>query len=137
MMKIDPRILALGCTGLLFATAAYALAPGPHEMLERFDANRDGLFSPAEIDAAIAGIYAHVDRDHDGRLTANELRAFHGGAQPGKDGVDGDADGDGAVSLAEFTAHARGHIAAADSNGDGQLSMAEMEAMHKGRHGAH
>jgi hypothetical protein len=127
-MTINPKLLAAVCTAGLFAATAFAMAPGEHEWLEAFDADRNGLFNPTEIEAAAGRIFARADADGDGRITAQEARALHEGRGPRE--LDGDTDGDGALSLAEFRTDIRRHVQAADANRDGQLSMQELEAMH-------
>ena len=134
-MEINSKLIAIGCTAGLFAATAFAMAPGAHEQLEAFDLDRNGLFSPAEIDSAGEQIFARADANRDGRLTPEELRALHGGAGHHDAGPSGaDSDGDGATTRTEFVAHLRQHVGRADANRDGQLSMDEIEAMHR-RHG--
>lgn len=126
-MEIKSKLVAAGCTLGLFAATAYAMSPDEHEWLEAFDADRNGLFSPAEIDRAAERIFAQADANGDGRVSAGESRALH----RDRGDLDGDANRDGALTLAEFRADIRGHIGAADANRDGQLSMSEIEAMHR------
>jgi hypothetical protein len=136
-MEINSKLIAIGCTAVLFAATAFAMAPGSHEQLEAFDLDHNGLFSPAEIDSAGAQIFARADTNRDGRLTPEEITALHGGT--GHHGAghhdagmsEGDSDADGAMTRTEFVAHLRGHVGQADANHDGQLSMDEMEAMHR------
>jgi len=72
--------------------------------------------------------------------------AFAQGHRQGPDFAAMDADGDGAVTLAEFTAFAQTRAATraermftrVDADGDGMVTQAEIEAareMHGGRHG--
>ena len=133
-MQISSKLIAAGCTASLFAAAAFAVSPRSHEWLERFDGDRNGLFSPAEIDGAAEQLFREVDADGNGQLTVTEARNLHARAGGGEPRMDGDTDNDGALSLTEFRAHVRQHIGVADANRDGQLSMSEIEAMHR-RHG--
>ena len=132
-MEINSKLIAIGCTAVLFAATAFAMAPGGHEQLKAFDLDNDGLFSPAEIDSAGAQLFVRADANRDGRLTPEEMRALHGGA--GHHGAGhheaGMSEGDGAMTRTEFVAHLRRHVGQADANHDGQLSMDEMEAMHR------
>ena len=128
-MQINSKLAALGCTTMLFAATAFAMAPGEHEGLERFDSDRNGQFSLAEIDRAVEQMFNRADANHDGQISREEARALHGD-HGGSGALDGDANGDGVLTLAEFQAHAREHFSRADADHNGQLSMGEMEAMH-------
>ena len=130
-MNLNPKLLAAACTAGLFAATAFAMAPDEHDWMKAFDTDRNGVFSPTEIDAAVDRIFDRVDADRDGRVTAAEARAMHEGRGPRE--LDGDTDGDGALSLAEFRVDIRRHIQSADANSDGQRSMGELEAMHRRR----
>jgi hypothetical protein len=136
-MQINSKFVALGLTTVMFAATAYAMAPGDHEWFERFDTDRNGQFSPAEIDSALSQMFARADSNRDGRLTLDEARAFHGAHSdhPGPGRLDGDANRDGFLTLAEFQARARDHLTRADADHNGQLSMSEVEAMHGEAHG--
>lgn len=130
-MEINSKLIAIGCTAVLFAATAFAMAPGAHEQLMAFDLDHNGLFSPAEIDSAGAQIFARADANRDGRLTPEEMRALHGGAGHQGAGHHGAGMSEGAMTRTEFVAHLRQHVGQADANHDGQLSMDEMEAMHR------
>ena len=128
-MQINSKLFALGCTAILFGATAFAIAPDAHEQLEAFDLDRNGLFSPAEIDSAAEQIFARADANRDGRVTPEELHAMHGGAEGHGERHQGEVQGP--MTLAEFRDHLRRHVAEADANRDGQLSMDEIEAMHR------
>tara|TARA_R110002020_G_scaffold6875_2_gene29108 strand:+ start:6680 stop:7252 length:573 start_codon:yes stop_codon:yes gene_type:complete len=51
---------------------------GPHvaRMMERFDANRDGIVLPGEIAAHRQAMFQAVDTDKSGSLSKDELKAF-------------------------------------------------------------
>jgi hypothetical protein len=143
--------LAAGAAVLLAGGAAlYAQADGGP--MKRFDADGNGAISLAEARAGAAKMFADADADKDGRVTGEEMRAFHGKMgshhRGGRGGHDGpppeareggrpggpmhlDADGDGAVSLAEAQTGIEQHFARMDSDRDGSVTEAEMRAAHE------
>lgn len=148
---------------LMATAAASAQPPGGHDPMAMLDADGNGQVSLAEIRRHAAQAFREIDSNGDGRATPDEFRAHHGkmmaahgghrgpppgverrGPPPGEGGPGGpggpphvrmDADGDGAVSLAEFTAGIEAHFAKADANGDGNVTREEMQAAHRGMHG--
>lgn len=151
------RLLPLACLLLLapFALLAQDAAPR-HAPL---DANRDGAIDRNEAAARprMAQAFERLDRNHDGRLTADE-RPQRGGMHPGRmhrggqghGGIERmDADLDGRISRAEFDAgraqraarlrapHAGAKartpmdFAAVDANHDGYLVRGELRAWHE------
>lgn len=120
-------------------------------MLARFDANKDGAIGQDELGdhPKLAGHFAELDADKDGKLSGVELQAIkgrghHGGKHGGKDPAERaahmlskfDADKDGALSAAELAEHPRlaGKFAEVDTDKDGKLSSAELTAF-KAQHG--
>lgn len=125
------------------------------------DANRDGIIDRAEAAARprLAEAFERLDRNHDGRLTADERPQRggmrRGGMHHGGHGHGGiermDADHDGRISRAEFDAgraqravrmqatgahaHARARtpldFSAIDANHDGYLVRGELRAWHE------
>ncbi|MEO7179021.1 MAG: hypothetical protein ABIW83_09265 [Allosphingosinicella sp.] len=151
---------AAGVAALTAGGAAlYAQAEGPHGPMAMFDADANGMVTLAEARAGVAKMFAGADSDKDGRVTRDEMFAFHdkmgghrhgGGHMRGHGGPEGrgpgpgngpggpmhlDADGDGAVSLAEADAGIQRHFVEIDSNRDGSITAAEMEAAHRAHHG--
>jgi hypothetical protein len=140
---------AAGTIALLGGGAALdAQADGPRGPMARFDADGNGTITLAEARAGAAKMFAAADADKDGRVTADEMRAFHGtkgghhrGGHGGRyalghDGRPGgplhlDADGDGAVTLAEAQSGIERHFGEIDSNRDGSITEAEMRAAHE------
>ncbi|HEY0148138.1 MAG TPA: hypothetical protein VGB70_03970 [Allosphingosinicella sp.] len=123
------------------------------QMFARFDANKDGKLAGAELprghDSRLGG-RAHGERDGEARLyrvvqPAAPPAAGQPGAAPAQQVMlapvrgerpSPDANGDGAVDLAEFVADHRQRLTRADSNGDGALSAEELAARpHHGRRG--
>ncbi len=124
--------------------------------MKKFDANNDGAISSAEVadHPKLAGKFAELDADKDGKLTATELQAMKGhGRGHGGEGKDMDpaqraakmlekldADKDGSLSAAELAEHPKlaGKFAEVDTDKDGKLSTAELtafKAAHGGKHG--
>lgn len=135
-------IAALMLSAASVATAA-AQAPehGPGAMFAAADANHDGAITRVEFDAAHSAHFTQMDANHDGSLSADE-RPQHMGPPPGQapaagDGAHhdrGDANGDGAISRAEFDAQGTAMFDHLDANHDGAISQAEVQAMHDAMH---
>jgi len=81
------------------------------QRLARFDTNRDGQLSQTERQAARA-----------------QRQAMRGERLAARGGVRRDANGDQAITRAEFQAHALQRFARLDTNRDGQLTRAERQA---------
>jgi hypothetical protein len=143
-----------GAAALLAGGAAlYAQAGRMHGPMAMFDSDSNGAITLAEARAGTAKMFAGADSNRDGRVTAEEMRAFHGAISgghrgghkggdrgPGRAGPPGgpmhlDADGDGAVTLAEAQSGIERHFGAIDSNRDGSITAAEMDAAHRAHHG--
>lgn len=94
------------------------------KMLEQFDTDGDGTLSDVEKEAAKAA------RKH----KTGEKRAQKGDRK-GKRGkrMNPDADGDGLISQAEFTANAEALFLKMDANGDGVLTKGEGRKGKKGK----
>ncbi len=123
----------------------------------KMDANADGVLNEADKAAMVAKRFASMDVDKNGSLSQAEFVAAHEarvekredrrekrmgrGGHDGKMGRHGgnhgggmkmlartDANGDKAVSQAEFRAAAEARFAKADVNGDGTISADERKA---------
>jgi Ca2+-binding EF-hand superfamily protein len=112
------------------------------EMFSRRDADRDGGLSLAEAPKKIGPHFAHVDADRNGRLSPQELQAartmLRGERGPKSVKADRprvDANGDGAVSRAEFDAQLRVRFARMDADRDGFITRAERKAVRQQRRG--
>ncbi len=115
--------------------AAIHPGPGPQEILgyiaraealiERFDADGDGIVTQAEIDTARAAELAAFDADGDGNLTLEEYQAYWLDRFYERM-VDAfqelDANGDGEITVEEFNAGLANIVARLDQNGDGGLN---------------
>lgn len=108
------------------------------------DANRDGVISSSEIRNAPAAL-ASLDKDHDGKITREEVRPNFGpdggpGGRPPGQGGNGspemvktllgfDKNGDGKLSKDELPERMQGMFARGDVNKDGFLSKEEIEKL--------
>jgi Ca2+-binding EF-hand superfamily protein len=77
--------------------------------------------------------FDEIDANHDGQVTAEELRAFHKARAEQRRAEHWkklDTDGDGRISKAEAQAHPRlaEHFDAIDANHDGFITPDEMRA---------
>ena len=132
----------------------YAQGSGLRGPMAKFDADSNGAITLAEARAGAGAMFAGADSDKDGRVTHEEMRAFHGkmgdhhrgdrkGGHGGPDGKRGgkggpmhlDADGDGALTLAEAQSGIDAHFAKIDSNRDGSIDEAEIRAAHEAHRG--
>jgi Ca2+-binding EF-hand superfamily protein len=128
---------------------APAAPPTPDEMvatLMAFDKNKDGKLTKAEVPERLQGLFDRADANHDGILTADEIKAaFASQAQPtanrpaaprGEGGREGgpppdvlfqalDKNGDGVLSPDEI-AGASAAIRKLDKDGDGSVSLMEV-----------
>jgi hypothetical protein len=161
--------LKIGLTAAAAAVAVtaagatlHAGAGGMHGPMKHFDADNDGAVSLAEARTGAAKMFAGADADQDGRVTHDEMRAFHGrmgdhhggkprgghGGHSGKGGHGGkgaggeaggpmhlDSDGDGAITLAEIRTGIDAHFARIDADRNGSITEAEMRAAHSAHHG--
>ncbi len=102
-----------------------------HPVVAALDADLDGVISAEEIANAGAALAA-LDTDADGSLSQEETRPMRperpAGPRGPRDVMRHDADGNGVVTLEEFTAHATEAFGSIDTNADGQIVQAEAEA---------
>lgn len=106
---------------------------GPGAHLERFDQNKDGTITRAEADAVKAEMFAKLDTDRSGSLSAEELeqgkQAFRAARQQARFARE-DANGDGFLAADETRMPAQ-RFAQLDTDGDGRVSLAELQAAPK------
>jgi Ca2+-binding EF-hand superfamily protein len=100
--------------------------PGFFEM---FDVNGDGRLTQAEIDQVRQQRLAKFDTNGDGKLSLEEYQALWMDAmhvRMVRAFQAHDADGDGLVTVEEFTAPYSHVVSRLDTNGDGQLTQDEL-----------
>ena len=155
--KLRIGLAAAAAAAALTAGGAtlYAQADGPRGPMRHFDSDANGAVTLAEARNGVARMFAGADANQDGRVTRDEMRAFHGkmgghrpGGHPGGHGGPGDkgegkrggpmhldADADGAITLAEAQSGIDAHFAKVDSDRDGSITEAEMRAAHEAHRG--
>lgn len=133
-MSLRPLFCLLLLWGSLYAPGAQAMDPASERLFVFADTNADGLLSLAEVTTARHLIFAGLDTDRDGYVTAGEIvlgLSRAGGpasfAQARASIAVRDLDGDGRVGRGEYTGGAvvRGSFARADLNRDGRVSRGE------------
>lgn len=128
-------------------------------MFAKMDANKDGKLDRGDREAMLGNRFAMLDTDKNGSISRQEFMAGHEGMRgPGKPGMMGhgghgmgghhgrhggrhgsmmmkmkmaDANSDGSITQAEFTAAANKHFETADANKDGRISKEERDAAHQ------
>lgn len=110
--------------------------PGGHafRMLEKFDANKDGKLTQAEIDETRQSRFKQFDKSADGVLTLDEFEALWLDFMRERmvdHFQDQDNDGDGKVTPQEFGARFANMVQFMDSNGDGVLDASDMRRGHR------
>ncbi len=115
--------------------------PSSEELIHRLmamDKNGDGVLTKDEVPERMQPLFDRGDTNHDGKLTADEIRALSA-AQPTPAGPRMrpnstrqdpilralDTDQDGTISAAEIAAAPK-TLLTLDKNGDGQLTMNEL-----------
>lgn len=122
-----------GCVGMAVRAVAQPRKPDLSKLLDRADANGDGIITNAEFTAARATMFDRLDRNHDGYLTKDDtprfvLRQRSNGNRAQEILLMLDKDGDGRVSRDEFVNSPSLIFQRADANHDGQVDAAELAA---------
>ena len=148
MIKPMPRsraLLALALSAALVSTVAIAQQAAPAASTDaprqRLDANGDGVIDKSEAAKAprLAQQFDQLDKNHDGRLDADERPQMGHGGRGGDDGEGGgthermmqfDTDHDGRISSKEAEAKPEmaQRFAKMDSNHDGFLDRSDFQA---------
>lgn len=127
--------LLVGLASVGVATAAFALQADHGFNPASLDADGNGVISTAELDTHADLLFAGTDRDNDGSLSADELRALHA-MMPGGGAAMEHAPGHTPPPLTRqaFREGLRGHATRMDADRDGRLTVAELgAAMHGGQ----
>jgi Ca2+-binding EF-hand superfamily protein len=101
------------------------------EILSQYDENKDGSLTEDELPERLWNKLSEADTDEDGAISAAELENFHP-RRPRGPHVDlfaeFDANEDGLLTEDELTEELWTRISAADADGDGAVSIAELAA---------
>jgi hypothetical protein len=127
--------LVVGLATVGAATAAFALQANHGFNPASLDADSDGVISTTELDTHANLLFARTDRDNDGSLSVDELRALHA-MMPGGGAAMEHARGHAPapVNRQAFGEALRSHATHMDANRDGRLTVAELgTAMHGGQ----
>ena len=138
MISRSTRLGIAAIATLAFSAGAYAGKGEEH--FKMMDKDGDGKVTVAEHDAAGAEKFAAADANKDGALTKGELAGFMIDAK-GKSGRKAekkadkkldkmDANGDGAITLQEFTDGHKQMFSKLDANKDGAVSHDEAKEGH-------
>lgn len=143
MPRIPTCVLCAALASLALAACASGSRPGDERprrplaqglqpgglLLASFDSNGDYRIDPAEQEAGIARAFAVADRDGDGAVSLIELGGFRALAFGDRDALPGpftfDANQDGSVTAAEFTAALKTTIADY-ANADGAIPFSAL-----------
>ena len=108
------------------------------EAMERFDQDKDGSITQAEVDQFRADRLKAFDADGDGNLTLEEYEALWLDAKKRRmvrAFQRHDTDGDGKITAAEFGEATKYMVLRRDRNGDGVLNQDDLKRKaHRGRH---
>lgn len=130
-LLISVPILCVSCASASNA-AADERGPTPatarvyQHLLERFDANHDGLVQTSELSPLAHQRLGAADADHDGVITPEELHAY-GVARRAARFARADKNADGALVPSEVGAARWEYLKVADANEDGRLTLEEIE----------
>lgn len=100
---------------------------GMHGGFERADANNDGNITREEFLSRPTQMFARLDANHDGVISANE-RPQRGERGERHDRRGADANNDGQIARAEFIAMGASRFERMDANHDGRVTREESEA---------
>ena len=127
--------LLVGLATVGLATAAWAVQASHGFNPASLDADRDGVISATELDAHGDLLFARTDRDNNGSLSADELRALHAMLPDGGAAMEhAPGHAPAPVNRQAFREGLRRHATRMDADRDGRLTVAELgAAMHGGQ----
>jgi len=108
----------------------------PSEMLVKYDANRDGTLTRAELEAGLKADFDKDDADHSGCLNKDEVRAINQRRWEEDRSASSplvDFKGLGCIDFDEFAAAPRSLFDQMDANADGKLTPDELHPQAKAR----
>lgn len=108
---------------------------GPMNLIDTFDTDKDGKVTQAEIDAARKAQVAKYDTNGDGVLSLEEYQVLWMDAMRPmmvRQFQFNDADGNGSITVEEFTVRFENIVRDRDRNGDGALMADELRRPHRG-----
>ena len=109
---------------------------GPMQMMERYDADKDGKLSQAEIDQNRTSWHGEFDGDKNSSLSLDEFKALWlkaRNAEMVREFQYFDGDGNGQVTLGEYQQPMASMVENRDRNGDGMLSREDRRQRGEGR----
>jgi Ca2+-binding EF-hand superfamily protein len=110
----------------MFIFASAASAQDTREFFEETDLDHNGVIDRQEYRRRMVEVFYFADKNKDGVVTIEELRAV-GPVDPEKFRA-ADKKGDGALTLEEFVEYRMTNFDAADTNKDGVLTFEEVQA---------
>jgi Ca2+-binding EF-hand superfamily protein len=137
MKKISVWVCAGVLAAALSGAACAQMRGSPGQMLDKADANQDGVVTREEYHQARMEMFEKLDRNDDGFVDQEDAPKFRrrsgGGGGERMDALkqELDKDGDGRISREEFAQGPMLVFEKADSNQDGKLDSAEIEAFKK------
>jgi Ca2+-binding EF-hand superfamily protein len=117
-------VLILAIATLSVASVPVLAGSPRADPVRMFDTDNDGTLDLAEVKKAALGLFAKLDRDHDGTLDKRELA----GRLSAKELAAADSDHDGTLTADEYLAVVEQRFNAANPDKDGTLDAKELNS---------